>query len=576
MNTINKLKYLLDRKMKWKVVMTLFIILVGSFAELLGVAVILPIVNLAMETDFENNIWCRFVMGITGFTTREEVLLVIIGITIIIYILKNIYLAWMYSRLYLVSAQIKKQMAIRLLKSYLVQPYEFFLKKNTSELIRSVNQDTAQLYEVILNVLMVLSNGITALALMITLIITNPVMTLVVAALLAGCACVILLKLQKKTRMYGRQNQELSGYMIKYLQQIFEGIKEIKVLQNESYFSDKYSETYQAQTDANRKFKIVNQIPKYMIEAVCIVGIMLYLSANIIWNPDYLSIIPELAVFVMAAYKLLPAVNAIYAYMNTIIYNRASIDLVYKDVKEANELMQQLKVVTESPHTFAFHKSIQLNKVTFRYDNSDRPVLQNVSLDIPKGKSVAFVGASGGGKTTTADIILGLLVPQDGKVLVDNEEIHHNICQWRSKVGYIPQNIYLIDGTIRDNIALGCEKDEIKDEWVWKALEEAQLASFVQSLENGIYTEVGERGTRISGGQRQRIGIARALYRNPEVLVFDEATSALDNETEKEVMKAIDGLHGNKTMIMIAHRLSTIENCDMVYRIENGTVIQER
>lgn len=575
MNTIKKLNYLMDKKMKLQVLGILILIIIGSMAELLGVAIILPIVNLAIDDNFAQNRWCRVVMNLTGYDTREQVLLVVIVATIIIYILKNLYLSWMYSCLYRFSAVIKKKMAVKLMQSYLNQPYSFFLQKNSSDLIRSVNQDTSQLYEVVLNCLLVASNGFTAFILMLALVLTNPVMTLIVAVLLGLCAGVIILGLQKKTRYFGRRNQDLSGSLIKYLQQTFEGIKEIKILNNEKYFIDRYENTYNEQTEIARKFSLANLVPKYLIEAVCIAGIMVYLGMNIAWNPNYMDIIPQLAMFVTAAYKLLPAVNAIYAYLNTIIYHRASIDLVYHDVKEASSL--DLKEMdTNLKEKITFGEKIELSHVTFQYEGTEKNVLEDVTAVIPKGKSVALIGPSGGGKTTTADIILGLIRPVDGEVLVDGKNIRSNLAGWRNNIGYIPQSIYLTDGSIKSNVALGIAEEEIDEGRVWEVLREAQLFEFVKELEHGLDTEVGERGVRMSGGQRQRLGIARALYRNPDVLVFDEATSALDTETEKEVMRAIDSLHGNKTMIMIAHRLSTIENCDIVYKVENGHIERDR
>lgn len=575
MNTIKKLNSLLDKKMKMQIFCILFFIIIGSVAELLGVAIIAPIVNLAMDDNYAENMWCKLVMNLTGYETREKVLIVMIVAVVVIYVLKNSYLSWMYSRLYRFSATVKKQMAVKLMESYLNQPYAFFLKKNTSDLIRSVNQDTSQLYEVVLNCLLVAANAFTAMVLVAALVITNPVMTFVIVALLAVCACVIILGVQKKTRYYGRQNQELSGYLIKYLQQTFEGIKEIKILNNERHFIKEYGDTYQEQTEFVKRYNLVNLIPKYLIEAVSIVGIMAYLGVNILYNPNYMNLIPQLATFVAAAYKLLPAVNAIYAYINTIIYHRASIDLVYQDVKEAENL--ELKEFdTAKGAKIEFEDKIELSHVTFRYEGTEKAVLEDVSIEIPKGKSVAFIGPSGGGKTTTADIVLGLIRPVKGAVLVDGKDILENLAGWRNNIGYIPQNIYLTDGSIKSNVALGIPEENIDVDRVWEVLREAQLAGFVEELEQGLDTEVGERGVRMSGGQRQRLGIARALYRNPDVLVFDEATSALDNETEKEVMKAIDNLHGNKTMIMIAHRLSTIENCDIVYKVENAQVVRER
>ncbi|MBP3470263.1 MAG: ABC transporter ATP-binding protein [Lachnospiraceae bacterium] len=575
-NVLKKLNYLLTRKNKIQIVFILFLTLGGAIAELLGVAVMLPVINLAMDTNYTENVWCKLVMDMTGFTEKDDILLVMVGATIVIYIGKSMYLAWMNNVLYKFSAKIKSEMAEKLMTAYLRQPYKFFLQKNSSELIRAVNQDTGQIYEIVLNCLLVFSNGLTACALIITLLVTNVVMTIVIALLLSITAGVIFFVIQKKTRYYGRRNQKITSSLIKYLQQTFEGIKEIKIIGNEYFFINRYIATYRDHAETGRKYNLTNLLPKYLIETVCIVGIMSFLGYNIIFVPTYMEIIPQLAVFVAAAIKLLPSVNALYSYANTIIYHKAAIDVIYEDVKEANELNSGELVPEENSQKMNFSRKIELQNLSFQYDTAGKIILDHVNLEVSKGKSVALIGPSGGGKTTTADIILGLLTPTEGKVLVDGIDIQTNLSGWRRQIGYIPQNIYLMDDSIKNNIALGVPEKEISEEQVWKALEAAQLSDFVKGLEQGIETQIGERGARISGGQRQRIGIARAMYHDPDILVFDEATSALDTKTEEEVMKAIDGLHGSKTMIMIAHRLSTIENCDIIYRIENGQVKKER
>ena len=571
METVKKLNYLLNKKTKFRLIGIFILTVIGSFAELLGIAIVLPIVELAMNTDnWKGNKWASFVIKITGAQSKESILLWLIGATLFIYILKNIYLAFMNYRLYRFAADVKREQSIKLMVSYLKQPYSFFLTHNTSDLIRGVSSDTTQLYEVMINCLMVISNGLTALEIIIYLAITNFWMTITIAILLGLCGSGIVLGLQKRFRRNGRENQKLSAYLIKNLQQSFEGIKEIKLLNNEKFFVKEYDKNYKKQADIGVTNSFLNLIPKYLIEFVCIGGILGFLAYNVIYNPNYTNLMPQLSVFCVAAYKLLPSVNAISGYAGTIIFHRASIDLVYKDVKSANQFTESYEDNVSSKEDFEFNDNIALNNIVFSYEDSDRNVLNKTNLLINKGQSVAFVGPSGGGKTTTADIILSLLMPKEGQVLVDGKDIRSNIWGWRHKLGYIPQFIYLTDDTIRNNIAFGVEEDKIDDDEVWRALKEAQLYDFVKSLSKGLDTMVGERGARISGGQRQRIGIARALYRNPEVLVFDEATSALDNETEKEVMEAVNSLQGTKTMIMIAHRLTTVERCDEIYKIENG------
>ncbi len=577
MEILKKINYLLNKRSKQKIGWLLILIIIGSFAELLGVSILLPIIDLSMDgSDYTANNFCKVIIHFTGTSDKKTVLLCLIGSTIAIYILKNLYLAAMYSYLYKTAAEVKRELSTKLLKSYLKQPYSYFLYKNSSELIRSVNEDTGQFYQVILNILRVVTNGVTALALIVYLAIENFAMTITVAILVGLSAVVIFLGVQKKTAKLGKMKQKHSSSLIQYMQQSIEGIKEIKLLSTEQYFVSQYDKTYYKQTDVERKYNVLNWLPKYMIETVCIAGIMGFMGINIMYNVNYAALIPQLAVFAAGAFKLLPAVNGLYSYMNTIVFFKASVDLLYHDVKDTEKYKTNEEEIHSEITELPFSKKVEVKNAVFHYQNVEKNVLDQVNMEIEKGTSVALIGASGGGKTTMADIVLGFLSLQSGTVEVDGVDIQTNIRGWRKNIGYIPQNIYLTDDTIRNNIAFGIPKDQINDTEVWRALEEAQLKDFVESLPEGLDTEVGERGVRISGGQRQRIGIARALYRNPSFLVFDEATSALDNDTEKEVMKAIDSLHGNKTMLMIAHRLSTIENCDHVYKVENGKVEKVR
>lgn len=575
MKTIKELNYLLDKAMKARIIIIFFLIMIGSAVELIGVAIVLPIVDLAMGVE-TNNRYIVLVRNITGASDNRMLLIWLVVFTIGIYIVKDIYLLFMNRQLYKFATDLKRQMATRLMKAYLKQSYSYFLKSNTADLIRSVNEDTARLYEIINNILQVASNGFTAVCIIVFLSITNFWMTAIVALLLGTCALLLVFVFQKTLRRMGRRNQILSGFMIRYLQETFEGIKEIKLLNNENHFISQYNKSYKEASDIGIKSMTYNLLPKYMIEVVCISGILGYLGINVLINDNYMELMPQLAVFCVAAYKLLPSVNALNGYINTIIFHRASIDLVYNDIVAADKMEESFEENKSSNEEFEFEDIIKLENADFKYSGGSSNVFSGGNLEIHKGESVAFIGASGGGKTTTADIVLSLLTPTNGKVTVDGKDIQNNIWGWRKKIGYIPQSIYLTDDSIRKNVAFGIDDKDIDDNEVWRALKDAQLYDFVKSLPDGLDTYVGERGTRISGGQRQRIGIARALYRNPEVLVFDEATSALDNETEKEVMKAIDGLHGTKTMIMIAHRLTTIENCNSVYRIENGSITKER
>lgn len=573
MNSLKKINFLFNKKIKINALILLVIILIGSVMELIGVYIVLPVVNLAIEPNaLETNEICRIIVKITGWNNRERVLLTLIFGTVAVYVIKNLYLIWMSYRMNVFSKGVKQYYATSLMESYMKQPYTYFLNKNTSDILRTLNSDTVNLYAVIANTLQIISHGITTILIAGGLLITNPGMTIVVVGLLGASTCFIIFFLQKRIRRMGKENQKLSSHIIEYERQAFAGVKEIKVRNKEKCFIERYADTYEKFAEIEKVYSLLSILPKYLIETICIGGIMSYLAVLILTGGNLAAIVPQLAVFVVAAFRLLPSINSLYTNFSTVLYHKASIDAIYHDIKEVEENDIDFGREIEQKTFRVFQDKIVLNNVTFIYENRNRKILKKVTLDIPKGASVAFIGESGGGKTTLVDIILGLLTPQEGDVLVDGINIHEDVRGWHERIGYIPQQIFLMDDSIRRNIAFGVNDEHIEDERIWDALEKAQLLEFVEGLEEGLDTTVGESGTRLSGGQRQRIGIARALYHNPDILVFDEATSALDNETEKEVMRAIEGLHGMKTMIMIAHRLSTIEKCDIVYKVENQGV----
>lgn len=573
---LKKINYLFTPKLKVKFVMMIVIILIGSLFELLGVSIILPVVNLATEPEaVSTNSWCIGISEITGVSEPLSVLVILIVAVIVIYIVKNVYLTFMSFMVNKFAKDTRMFFSTKLLKAYMKQPYCFFLNKNSSELIRSVNNDTSNLYTLLANLLNVVSYVVTATLIIGYLAITNLIMTLVVAGVLVICLALIMFVIKKKITKMGKEVQRLDGEIIRHARQAFEGIKEVKILNREKYFIEKYRDVYDKKNTVELVYNLLNYIPKYLIETICIVGIMGYLLVAILKGGDLAEMVTQLAVFAVAAFRLLPSMNQFFTAFTAFLYNKASLDIIYRDILSVENVADEV-FYEKDGEKFTFKNELRVENLVFSYENSKKKILDDVSIIIRKGESVAFVGESGGGKTTLVDIIIGILFPQGGRVLSDGQDVASDIRAWHRNIGYIPQNIFLMDDTIRRNIAFGVEDEEIEDERVWIALEKAQLGDFVRELPNGLDTKTGEAGARLSGGQRQRIGIARALYYNPEILVFDEATSALDTETEKEVMNAIENLHGEKTMLMIAHRLSTIEKCERVYRVENGKVMVVR
>lgn len=577
MSLLKKIAYIFDRNVKLQMFGLMIMSVIGALLELIGVSILLPIIDLAVSPDnIMDNIYCRLISRVFHVTGYRDILLILICTMLAVYLFKNAFLAVMYNLIYRFSGEVHNKIAGRLIHTYLVQPYAFFLRKNTSELIRSVKTDTIGFYQAVYNFMMIISSGLISLCLTAYLAVTNLVITVVVVLVVAVCALTLLRSFQKKSKVLGKETQIADAKIIQSLQQSFDGIKEIKIYHKEDYFLEDFRYIYQHSVDVARKANLLSGLPKYLLETLTVGAILGVLAFSLMSGGDLGKLVAQLAVFAAAFFKLLPNVNAMYAYSNTMMYNKASVDLVFHDLKEAEELLQHVEVEQKQEVPVHFRDRIELRGIFFRYENTDTDVIQNGSVTIRKGESTAFIGHSGGGKTTTVDVMLGLLKPQRGEILLDGRPIEDNYFGWLGLFGYIPQFIYLYDDSIRKNVAFGVPEKEIDDQKVWDALTKAQMKEFVESLPGGLDTEVGERGARLSGGQRQRIGIARALYNDPEILVFDEATSALDTETEKEVMSAIDSLHGTKTMIMIAHRLSTIENCDHVYKVENQRIEQVR
>ena len=572
---LKKLGYIFDKKQKRSMILLLIAIFLGAAAELVGVSLIMPLIQLiSMPEVVEENPVISAVYKALNMQSVTDFFIFLVIVIIIIYFLKNIYMSVMYYAQYSFIYKNQLKCAGRLIDCYLKKPYTYHLDHNTSEMIRNIMLDTDRLFQLILSVLNVASEGLLSLLLMTYLLVSDPIMSLAVALILGVCVGAFRLFTKKKTHSYGLQNQKYDGEMHKSINQALGAVKDIKILHREKYFVNRFVSCGEKKMTALIMNNFFGTVPKYLIETVCVAGIMGVLIYKLKTGTNLNSILPQLAAFAVAAFKLLPSVGKISNYLNGITFLRPSIDLIYHDLKETEDMVGvEFRDRDTEVGIKSSEKEISIQHLSYRYPNTDEDVLKDVNFKIPLGASIGLIGQSGAGKSTMADIILGILFPKEGYVRYGRINVHENPLRWSKKLAYIPQAIYLADETIRRNVAFGIDDDEIDEDKVWAALEEAQLSEFVRSLPEGLDTEVGERGVRLSGGQRQRIGIARALYGNPEILVLDEATSALDNETEKAVMEAIDRLHGKKTLIIIAHRLTTIKNCEYVFKVEDGRVV---
>ncbi|MDE7016259.1 MAG: ABC transporter ATP-binding protein/permease [Lachnospiraceae bacterium] len=569
---LHKLGYIFNKRDKRKIALLMVALIIGSMLELLSVSIFTPFVNIIMNQDAIQHTWyLKAVYDFFGFQTTKSFLAFLSGCIIVTFVVKNIYLIMEKSYVFKFSYDTQKRLSTKLLVTYMKAPYTFHLNKNMATLQRSLQEDTNYFMQVILYFFELITEIVTCMVLGTFLLIVSKTITISVLVLLVLCVGFFLMLIKKYTRKLGQDNQVYRGKIFQWMNQALGGIKEIKILGREQYFSEEYDKYYAKYAKGLRMNRLIAALPKYIVEAVCMTGLLLGIIFKMFFGEaDIIYYIPQFAIFAVAALRLMPSVGKINEYTTNMLYAMPSVDLVYHDLTEIASYEE--KRDAEAREVWNLKEGIRVEGVTYTYPDVEEPVIQNADFVVPKGKTVAFIGASGAGKTTMVDIILGLLEPQSGRVMADELSVHEKPKTFHTQVGYIPQVIYLSDDTIRNNIAFGIKASEIDEKAVETAIQKAQLKEFITSLPNGLDTIVGDRGVRLSGGQRQRIGIARALYHDPEILVLDEATSALDNDTEAAVMEAIEKLHGEKTMMIIAHRLTTIQNADMIYEVAEGKV----
>lgn len=565
---------LLNSHQRKRVVILLFMMILGAGFEVLGVSMMLPLVTAVMNPDIirENN-FCAGICRVFFITSHVDFVIWCIVALIIIFIIKAVYLTFEYSIQYRFVYNNRFMTQSRLLEAYLNRPYEYFLSAQSGEIVRIVQEDANNAFNMLIVILSFATEAVVSAAVIITIFVINPFMTVFVAAMLLVLMILIAKGFRPLLRREGEIYQKTYAAANKWLLQSISGIKEVKVTQTEHFFLNNFVKYGQKMVNAARWNSTLQTIPRNMIEVVSVCSMMVVLGIMIAAGYSIDSLLPSLSAFVMAAVKLLPSANRMIAGVTQATFFEPALDNMLENLGILEEKTSERD---SNKDVLELKKEICLSGIHYTYPGAGKEVFAHANLTIPLGSSIGIVGASGAGKTTVVDILLGLLRPQKGQVLADGLDVTTNMSGWLSHIGYIPQAIFMLDDSIRENVLFGHAEKGNTDEEVWQALEEAQLADFVRRLPKGLDTEIGERGVRLSGGQRQRIGIARALFKNPDIIVFDEATSALDHETEEAIMKSIHALYGKKTMIIIAHRLTTIECCDAVYRVENGQLIKER
>ena len=579
---LKKMNRLLDAKQKRLMVLIVFLMLIGGILESLSISVVIPVIEVLLDPDaVMNNKYMSLLYNGLHLQSITQFTIVMMCALIGAFVLKNLFLflqnvvqlRFVYTNQFATSR--------KMMINFMNRPYEYYLNADTAVIQRSITSDVNNMYGLILSLLQLVSEMVVFACLVAVLLVVDAKMILTIAALLIVVLLLIKIVIKPIMVRAGQENQDYYSGLFKWIEQAVMGIKEIKIANKEQYFINEYAKCGFGYVSAVQRYNLYNSTPRLLIETVCIAGLVLYMLVVMLQGATVTEMLPQLTTFGLAAMRLIPSANRINNYLTNISYFEPFFmgvsDHLQEDIHDESivydvEAYAHAKKIEKMDIT----KEIVLQDITYKYPNTENLIFDHADMTIPIGSAIGIVGTSGSGKTTIVDVMLGLLQLQTGKILADGVDVSANYEGWLKNIGYIPQTIFMIDSSIRKNVAFGFADEDIDDERVWAVLKEAQLDEFVRSLPEGLDTGIGERGIRISGGQRQRIGIARALYEDPEVLVLDEATSALDNDTEAAIMDSINRLHGKKTLVIIAHRLQTIEKCDMVFRVENGKINRER
>lgn len=569
MNQLSEIFQILSPEERKQALSLLGFMLAGALLETFSLGMIIPALNLIGNESAATRVWQENLLRTAHLTAHQIVILGIVCL-LLVYLIKTLFLIFLTWKQNKFVFGVRSALSERLFRKYLQMPWSYYLKTNSAHLINILTNETNQFGSYALQpILTLITELMVVSAIFVFLIIVEPVAAISIVCILALILVAIYGMTRNRLLRWGKARQLHEGLRIQQVQQGIGGIKEIKILGRERDFITNYEAHNRLCSQIVQKQNTVQQTPRLMLEFIVIAIIFMLILTSISQGKTLVSTVATLALFGGAAFRLMPSATRLIGALQSLRYANSVLSLLKQ---ETLNLDITHSGYTENTGNLSFKNEIEFSDVVFTYPNTDLPTINHITLKIPKGSCIGFIGESGSGKSTLVDIFLGLLKPESGKISVDDIDINLNLKSWQQSIGYVPQTIFLSDDTLRRNIAFGIPDEDINESQITQALAMAQLSNFVSLLPDGLDTFVGERGVRLSGGQKQRIGIARALYHNPAILVLDEATSALDSSTETEVMNAVNELIGTKTLIIIAHRLSTLAMCDWLYWIDKGYI----
>jgi ABC-type multidrug transport system fused ATPase/permease subunit len=576
MNYINKLRDIIPGNLYYKILKLLILTIIGIFFELLGIGLVLPIITIVTTGSFDINLGLGFDNIINNFFSKlnsSELFIIPLLLLLLVYTAKGIYLFFLKFYTGKFSYHFVTNLSNNIYKNYLYQDHLFHLRRNSTDLIRIITFEILNFFKnVFMPSLIIFMEILVLIGIIFLLLSVETKSTLSVFGIILFLSLFYYFIINNKLKKWGEERLFHDGKKIQNLTQGLQGIKTVKIFNQEEHFLDKFNYNLSKSAKVNQYATLVSQLPPILIEFIAIFLIVSFMIFNVQTSSNVTEYFPKLALFAAAAFRVMPSINRLIVNFQTLRYAIPAADKLHNEFP----LKDELSDLKNSQLKMNFKNEINISHLSFKYPNNNENTLQDVNLKIRYGESIGIIGKTGEGKSTIVDLICGLLKPHEGSILVDDNDIQKNLKSWQQKIGYVPQNIYLLDDSIKENIIFGRKEDNDTNKKLNDAIKLAQLDKLISDLPKGLNTFVGDRGTRLSGGQVQRIGIARAIFNNSQVLIFDEATSALDVETEKNFIDDIYKLKTKKTLIIISHRISSLERCDRIYNLKNKSIFLDK
>lgn len=572
-NSFKKIKSLLNRKQKESLIILSLLLVIGMFFEVFGLGLILPFITIILDPNIiTSSEYSSLIRDFFGEITYKNFLFISLITIILVYLFKTLFLIFLVFKQNSFLSILHAELSVKLFNNYLKKNYSFHLKRNSASLIKNLQVEVNLFRSYCTSLISLIIESSLLFSIICTLIFIEPFGAIIVGLFFTFFSWLVVKLSNKSLNYWGKKRERLDDKISKNIVEGFGGIKEIILLGRTNFFSKVFSKNNFSKGIILRNYLTVSQSPRYLLEIIAVFGVVGFIFIMIEQGKEVNELLTIIGVFVAAVFRMIPSFNKIISCLNNMKYYSNSIDLLYEEFKNKDSYNR----LDKSNAQIKLKSEINIENLEFRYKNDCKQILNKINLKISKGDFIGIFGESGSGKSTLIDVLMGLFNPTSGSIKVDGVNINKNLRSWQNIIGYVPQNIFLINDSVKKNIAFGIENHKISSINMLKATKESQLLKFIDSLNQGIDSKVGERGAQISGGQLQRIGIARAIYKNPDLLIFDESTASLDSNTEEEVLKSINSLRGNKTIIMISHNLKNLKDCDYVYSLKNGVLKNEK